>query len=647
MTTAASLWVGAATMVSATSLPPGGDSSNTGKRAGAWIETWYALDGNYIWENSLIPGTTSAAPSASAAALVDVNGDGLDDAVVWGSSGAGGSAVVDEQNGFSGLVVSLSTGKTFSSPVHAGGIGCDDNSTVNFGDGNGDGRADLLCVVASKGYYIAQGSSAAAPWFEPLAAWSSTSPPAPGTVKHRWLVDVNNDSKADVVEWVLKAAAARTITEPRPTLAVEQQGALLQVHLSTGSGFEGPVVWKNTVSSDRCSSNAAFGFVADVNKDGCSDFVCVQGLQDGACWMVGLSDCRSRFGDMTAWKCGPLPQQQQGQQQPLPLYLQRHSRRQHSASRQHSSTPRSGRLLMADVNLDGVADALYFDPDANAGTWYVSLSDGKASFATSWSLWMSQHGRNFVHSKPIGAKVATNLFVGMPFSRNFSESPAPVAVWPDGQWKVAPTCGVYGCYGSPCEYNTWEAWDMRYVPRINGQYRWFDTADVEAIDDTIDSLQGASVDYIIVDLTNTIQTPFILKRTRAFLKRLADRRASKTAVLQFAFGLGWYWSNDPATFEQQAQLAWSWFYNNETYGAPSASAKGDQSKPLLIQYGTIKGKVAWLNYTGNKTFSDKFDIKWSYGSTPTRDPEGMCPGMEPTPYAPPGVVWMPPKQDWG
>jgi hypothetical protein len=187
---------------------------------------------------------------------------------------------------------------------------------------------------------------------------------------------------------------------------------------------------------------------------------------------------------------------------------------------------------------------------------------------------------------------------------------------------------------------------MRYVPRINGTYRWFDTADVEAIDDTIDSLQEALIDYVLIDLTNAIQVPFILKRARAFLKRLADRRASKTAVLQFAFGLGWFWSNDPATFEQQAQLAWDWFYNNATYGAPSSSVKGDQAKPLLVQYGTATGKVAWLNYTGNRTYSEKFDIKWSYGTTPTRDPEGLCPGMEPTP-PPAGAVWLPPQKDWG
>ena len=437
--------------------------------------------------------------------------------------------------------------------------------------------------------------------------------------------------KADIVEVV----TAITTTAPN-------NDEMLQVHLSTGSGFSVPSIWKSTTSS--CSRrNSSSTFATDVNNDGCADFVCVTGRGEEVCWMVALSDCIGTFGELVSWKCGGMhPPQLPADALASPLHL--HKYRSPSRPLSLQPPPQKYTYLMADINNDGKADALYFDAATNAGTWYVAASDGNSSFASTWSVWMYGHGRSFVHSKGIGTSVATHFFIGMPFARNFSDSPAPVAVWPEGQWKVVPTCSVNGCYATPCEYNTWEAWDMRYVPRINGTYRWFDTADEDAIDDTIDSLQAALVDYVLIDLTNAIQVPFILKRTRAFLLRLAERRANKTATLQFAFALGWYWSSDPGTFEEQAQLAWDWFYSNQTYGAPYASAKDAVDfKPLLVQYGTPAGKAAWLNYTGNKTYANKFSLKWSYGSTPTDGPGGECPVGRP----PPSTHWLPPQEDWG
>jgi hypothetical protein len=393
-----------------TSLPLGG----VGKRSGAWIETWHALEGNYIWQSELRPGNTKGAPS-NAAALVDVNGDGLDDAVVWGSSAGPASATSDVHE----LVVALSTGTTFTQPVQLDGVGCSFNSTVNFGDANGDGRADMLCVVASKGFYIAQGSFVGAPWFEPLALWSSAAPPTL-VAGQRWLVDVNNDSRADVVEWVPAPA-------PSAAAAAAHHGTSLQVHLSKGTGFSDPAVWMSSLGNCSSSNSNSTAFAADVNKDGCSDFICVtEGQQQQeVCWMVGLSDCQSGFGDMMAWKCGPLPQQHEQSsslaRSGLPLHLQKYS----AALLRKNEPVDDGMVmhrhafLMADVDLDGVADALYFDPNVNSGTWYVALSDGKSAFAT-WTIWMGQHGRSFVHSKPTGTAVATNVFVGMPFARNFS-----------------------------------------------------------------------------------------------------------------------------------------------------------------------------------------------------------------------------------
>jgi hypothetical protein len=45
-------------------------------------------------------------------------------------------------------------------------------------------------------------------------------------------------------------------------------------------------------------------------------------------------------------------------------------------------------------------------------------------------------------------------------------------------------------------------------------FRLFDTSETVAIDDTIDSLENAGIDYVIVDLTNNIGIGFILTRTQ-------------------------------------------------------------------------------------------------------------------------------------
>lgn len=72
--------------------------------------------------------------------LADVNGDGLDDALIFGNDGGG----------LSGPQVAFSTGAYFQRQVDLGSEPFEDGAAPRVGDMDGDGRADVLSVISDE-----------------------------------------------------------------------------------------------------------------------------------------------------------------------------------------------------------------------------------------------------------------------------------------------------------------------------------------------------------------------------------------------------------------------------------------------------------------------------------------------------------------
>jgi len=213
-----------------------------------WIKNFGSAPAAGSWASQNIYPRTSA----------DVNGDGRSDIVGFAKLG---------------VYVSLSTGTTFGpmtkwstnfgTDAAAGGWETFDKFPRTSADVNGDGRADIV-GFGGAGVYVALAQGSASPGFGPIAQWSNNFGfnPSSGSWASfnqypRYLKDINNDNKADIVGFASNGVF---------------------VSLSTGTSF-GPLV---LISSKFGFSPPSGGWttndqfprtVADVNNDGKTDIV--------------------------------------------------------------------------------------------------------------------------------------------------------------------------------------------------------------------------------------------------------------------------------------------------------------------------------------------------------------------------------------
>ena len=158
--------------------------------------------------------------------------------------------------------------------------------------------------------------------------------------------------------------------------------------------------------------------------------------------------------------------------------------------------------------------------------------------------------------------------------------------------------------------NLWTDWSIPYVPRVLDQFRVYDSGETAVIDEHIQMLTNAGVDFIILDLTNHIGTGFILQRAQAICSRIMQWNSTHpTKMLKYAVAIGaTQWSGDPADIETEAGNTLSWFV--QTYGVNNYFQWA--GKPLLVA--NDQGVRAKWNALTPKPNSDNFTFKWWNGT---------------------------------
>ncbi|MFD2328520.1 FG-GAP-like repeat-containing protein [Cohnella sp. GCM10020058] len=457
------------------------------------------------------------------------------------------------------------------------------------GDVTGDGKADAVIFNSDGSWQVAvsngNGFNTPSVWTTGHGAGSSS----------QLLADVNGDGKQDA-------------------LAFFGSSGNWYAALSNGTGFGGYSLWVSGLGAGSTTQLAG-----DVNGDGKADAVAYQ--SGTGAWSAALST-GSAFGTPAVW-----------------------------ASSFGASTSRQ---FLGDANGDGKADAIAFD--GTTGNWYRALSGG-ASFGAS-SLWTAGHGVGSQHqlvgdgnadgyADPFvvfNADVNGDALPGDWYARLYSKyagaldgydfvmntgfGSGATAVMqgnvngdPDGfkasvafeastgTWKVQPYHAT-----KANEQDTWSAWNIRYKPLTLGAYQQYDSGTTAVIDEHLATLADAKVDFLLLDQTNNIYVDdgYIFKRSVKVAGRIAAWNAAGShRTIKYANAIGGVqWSHDPAHIEWEAGEIWSQF--NDTPSGGPANAFYLNGKPLLVIYCTPADRSAWESWTGSKTNTNRFTVRWAH-----------------------------------
>ncbi|MBL3699753.1 CHAP domain-containing protein [Leucobacter luti] len=199
----------------------------------------------------------------------DVNGDGLPDAVGFGSKGV--SVALRTKTGFGPArtwVAGFGTGNGWSTLAHPRALI----------DVNGDGKSDVV-GFAEDGVYVALSTGSG---FGAAKRWSAQFGAASGwSVQHhpRTLVDVNGDGRPDIVGFASNG---------------------VHVALNTGSSFAGMTKWYDGFGTAKgWTVDTSPRMVADMNGDGLPDIV---GISKTGVYVA--LNTGTRFAAMTQWSSG-------------------------------------------------------------------------------------------------------------------------------------------------------------------------------------------------------------------------------------------------------------------------------------------------------------------------------------------------------
>ncbi|MBM7568476.1 discoidin domain-containing protein [Paenibacillus sacheonensis] len=481
-------------------------------------------------------------------------------------------------------------------PTWSTGFGAGSTNQL-LGDVNGDGKDDAIVFDGATGKWsaaLSNGNGFGAP-----TVWAT----GHGTGStNQFLADENGDGKLDAV-------------------AFDGATGAWKVALSNGNGFGASSSW---ITGHGVGSGNQF--MADVNGDGRSDSV-VYFASNGT-WYAALST-GSAFSAYSQWIAG------------------------HGVG--------SSNQFMADVNGDGKQDAIIYI--ANSGSWFVAPSTGTGF--QPYYAWASGHGYGsskqlvsdangdgfadaFVYfnfdqngdglngdlygltylksSKSLATgSVVMNSGFGYNASKLFQGNLSGDAYgWKatvafnnaTGTWSVEPYH-----YFKKNLHDTWAAWNMKYLPLTLGTYRQYDSNEVPVIDEHIAAMSSAGVDFLLLDETNGLYVDdgYIYDRAVTLSSRInAWNSTTGNRSLKYALAIGdLQYTHDPQSVEFEAGEAWKQFVNTANGGTKNYYYLN--GKPLLVLHAGAAERNAWLNWTGDKTNSSKFTIRYSEGGTPSGD----------------------------
>lgn len=212
-------------------------------------------------------------------------------------------------------------------------------------------------------------------------------------------------------------------------------------------------------------------------------------------------------------------------------------------------------------------------------------------------------------------------------------------------------------------YNNHSMWSNNFGSGFAINYRALvapDTYDVPESDDPdqidfwLSMLAEAKVDFIVYDLTNgglTEEVPYgwsgnrwIVDNAQLTSRRIAEWNKTHDWKLRYAVAVGTYAAlnagkPDGMSAELQAEGVYHLFYENEEYGGENYYQI--EGKPLLLLHDWGENDLEkWENYSGDKTYSERFSVRASqagelgtygwqtkYGVVPQEEVELICPGF--------------------
>lgn len=542
---------------------------------GIWYSTWYTNNGKYIWDEGFGSGSKTQL-------LGDVNCDGKDDAVAFfdtGTTNFKGAWYVSLTNSGG---TEFTNGDMWEIAGYPNGEGHGIGSNKQFlGDVNGDNCDDAIIYMDQTGYegrwYVALSNGTSG--FNSPSMWKSWH--GSGS-KTQLIADVDGNGKDDaVVFFDVNSNGFRGAWWYAPSNGTSSFGSADKLEVPGATYGDGHGYGSSTQ------------FMADVSGDGKADAITF--VNSAGQWNVAtVNSTATSFNTPSTWLNG------------------------HGTGSQ--------KQFIGDVTGDGKADAVFYFHTGFTLGGGVSVPDGtwyKADAQTSnfqapvvGSPWKYNHG------KESHVTASTNQLLGnINGSTNGSKDPV-VYVSSSGEWRTL----LAEQYIEPPRLNLWEAWNVKYRPMVNGVATIYDSGDTAVIDEHLAMIDNAGIDYILIDLTNRVETDYIYTRAKAVCERLATHN-SNGGSLKFAVGVGAVqWTQNPSTVESEAAFVNTNFVTDATCGSSYYQYQG---KPLLVAYGNesdIVGPSGWINY-GSKTSTNSFTVVPALSKLPPA-PNGENPGAQ-------------------